>query len=197
MAKNLFDSEVFSWSGVNKSGSTVKGLLPAENSGHAEAQLAAIGITVNHVQKKAKWLVQGQLKEPKMDEILIFMRQLATMLGAGIPLAQGIEIISTGVEKFGMKIMLQKIHKEISSGVSFSDALAKFPNQFNSLMLSLVQAGEKTGNLDAILDQIASYLERMAALKARVRKAMFYPGIMLVVTLAVAAPIAGLYCASI
>lgn len=182
---------LYAWTGINKMGVEVKGMVPAENETNATAHLVAQGIEVRSLKAKPRWLVRGQLKDPKLADIVIVMRQLTTMISAGIPLVSSIEIIANGVEKISVRLMLMDIYRSVSGGTTFAEALAKYPKQFNKLACSLISAGEQSGTLDIILDQVATYMERIQILRMRIKKAMFYPVIMLVVTLSVAVLLLG------
>lgn len=190
--KSMFEGfEVFAWSGVNKFGMAVDGLIPAESTMNAETILHQQGVSISTLKQKPKWLVAGELKDPKLPDIMLFTRQLSTMVSAGVPLAQAVEIIANGSEKINVRIMLTKIHRDIASGIRFADALAKFPKQFNQLVRNLIAAGESSGTLDIVLNQAADYMERIAILRGRIKKAMFYPIIMFAVTGAVAVLLLG------
>lgn len=182
---------IYAWSGINRSGTQADGVMPAESEAAAMAQLMAQGVEVRSLKMKPRWMVYGQLRPPKGQDIMIIMQQLSTMIAAGIPLIGALEIIANGSEKVSVRVMLMNIYRNVSSGIKFSDSLARYPQQFNKLVTSLISAGEESGTLDVILNQIANYLERMQILRMRVKKAMFYPVIMLVVTSAVAVLLLG------
>ena len=113
------------------------------------------------------------------------------MVAAGIPLVQALEITASGTEKLSMKALVLAISKDVTAGCAFAEALQKHPRYFNRLICSLVNSGETSGTLDTVLDQIAGYLERLEVLKRRIKKAMYYPIIMLTVTLVVAVILLG------
>jgi type IV pilus assembly protein PilC len=182
---------IYEWIGINKVGMEAKGMIPAESDGIAMAQLVAQGIEIRSLKMKPRWMVHGKLKAPKSGEIVVLMQQLSTMIGAGIPLVSGLEIIANGADKMSVKLMIMNVYRDVSSGIKFAVALARYPKQFNKLVTSLIAAGEESGTLDVILNQIANYLERMETLRSRVKKAMYYPVIMLVVTSVVATLLLG------
>lgn len=182
---------IYEWVGINKAGLDAKGMLPAESDAAALAQLTAQGVDVRSLKMKPRWMVMRQLKPPSSAEVVIVMQQISTMIAAGIPLITALEIIANGAEKVSVKLMIMDIYRSVSSGTKFADALTKYPKQFNKLVTGLVAAGEESGTLDVILNQIANYLERMEILRSRVKKAMYYPVIMLVVTGAVATLLLG------
>ncbi len=182
---------IYEWTGTNKIGLEATGMIPAESDTVAMAQLIAQGVEIRTLKMKPRWMVRGKLKPPKSVEMVVVMQQLSTMISAGIPLVGALEIIANGAEKVSIKLMVMNIYRDVSGGVKFAVALTKYPKQFNKLVTGLVAAGEESGTLDVILNQIANYLERMEVLRSRVKKAMYYPVIMLVVTSAVATLLLG------
>src|SRR6202041_1327645 len=108
----------------------------------------------------------------KAEDISIFSRQLATMLGAGIPLVQAFEIIGSGHEKPAMQKLVLDIKGDVEGGTSLHEALAKHPLYFDDLFVNLVEAGEQSGALETLLDKIATYKEKTEALKKKVKKAL-------------------------
>ena len=169
----------FVYEGVNKKGSRVKGETEALNEGLAKAELRRIGI--NPVSMKKKRVKKGGKKKIIGKDIAIFSRQLATMMTAGVPLVQSFEIIGRGHENPNMSAMLLDIKANIESGNTLADALAKHPDQFDDLYVSLVGAGEQSGALEALLDKIATYKEKSESMKAKIKKAMTYPAVVVAV----------------
>ncbi|NQT95312.1 MAG: type II secretion system F family protein [Candidatus Omnitrophica bacterium] len=111
----------------------------------------------------------------KLDDLVIFTRQLATMVEAGIPLVNVLDILSQQIEKKGFKAVIAKIRDDVETGSSFSQGLAKHPNIFSQLYINMVKAGESSGLLDEILNRVSTYLEKTAALQRKVKSAMVYP----------------------
>ncbi len=173
----------FVYEGVNKKGSRVKGETEALNEGLAKAELRRIGI--NPVSMKKKRIKKGGKKKIVGKDIAIFSRQLATMMTAGVPLVQSFEIIGRGHENPNMSAMLLDVKANIESGNTLADALAKHPDQFDDLYVSLVGAGEQSGALEALLDKIATYKEKSESMKAKIKKAMTYPAVVVVVAFVV------------
>jgi type IV pilus assembly protein PilC len=114
-------------------------------------------------------------KKVKLDDLVIFSRQLSTMVEAGIPLVNVLDILGQQVEKKGFAAVIKKIRDDVETGSSFSQALTKHPRIFSSLYINLVKAGESSGMLDQILNRVASYLEKTSALQRKVKSAMVYP----------------------
>ncbi len=176
----------YEWQGINRKGQKVKGETVAADETALKAQLRKQAIAVSKVKKKAKPLFQFGNKIKPVD-ICVITRQIATMLGAGVPLVQALEIIGKGCEKAPLRIMLEEIHSEVSSGSTLSDSLRKHPVFFDDLYCDLVTSGEQSGALDRIYDRIATYKEKAEALKAKIKKAMTYPAIVVSVAIIVTA----------
>jgi type IV pilus assembly protein PilC len=119
------------------------------------------------------------------EDIAVFSRQLATMMGAGIPMVQAFEIIGNGHEKPAMQKLVLDIKSNIEGGSTLHESLAKHPLYFDSLFVNLVEAGEQAGALESLLDKIATYKEKTEALKKKIKKALFYPAAVLIVAVVV------------
>jgi type IV pilus assembly protein PilC len=187
MATKQVKLQTFVWQGRDKSGNVTKGKLDAANVATARAQLRRQGITPKKVGKESISIFSNRSKAIKPLDIAFFTRQMATMLKSGVPLLQSLEIVAGGSEKDKMKKMLYDIRNDVSGGSDFSTALSKFPIFFDNLYCNLVKAGEQSGALDAMLDRIATYKEKIEALKAKIRKAMTYPAAVVVVGIIVTA----------
>lgn len=174
--------DVFIWHGVNRKGKKINGELPANNVLELKAQLRKQGITPSKVKKKAKPLfgLSGD-KAITPGDIAIISRQIATMLGAGVPLVQTIEMIGKGHNNGNMQKLLGEIVHKLSSGIPLSDCLRDHPRQFDDLYCDLVASGEQSGSLETIYDRIATYKEKAEALKAKIKKAMTYPIAVLII----------------
>lgn len=187
MATKQVKLQTFVWQGRDKSGNVTKGKLDAANVATARAQLRRQGITPKKLGKESISIFSNRSKAIKPLDIAFFTRQMATMLKSGVPLLQSLEIVAGGSEKDKMKKMLYDIRNDVSGGSDFSTALSKFPIFFDDLYCNLVKAGEQSGALDAMLDRIATYKEKIEALKAKIRKAMTYPAAVVVVGIIVTA----------
>lgn len=174
--------DVFSWHGVNRKGKKINGELSAKSLIELKAQLRKQGITPSKVKKKAKPLfgMTGD-KAITPGDIAVISRQIATMLGAGVPLVQTIEMIGKGHSNGNMQKLLTEIGNKLSSGIPLSDCLRDHPRQFDDLYCDLVASGEQSGSLETIYDRIATYKEKAEALKAKIKKAMTYPIAVLVI----------------
>jgi type IV pilus assembly protein PilC len=173
----------FAWEGKDKKGNRVKGRSLAPDEVVLRSELRRQGIVAQKVKKQASAMKSGG--KPKPEDIALFSRQLATMLGAGIPLVQAFEIVGNGHDKPSVQKLILDIKADIESGTSLHESLAKHPLYFNDLYINLVEAGEQAGALEGLLDKIATYQEKSEAIKKKVKKALFYPAAVLVVALVV------------
>ena len=138
---------------------------------------------INADIKLPKFLNFGS--KPNTRDVSLFSRQFATVINAGLPVVQSLSILQKQAEKEGLKDALKAVREDVETGLPLSDALMKFPGIFNRLYIYLVKAGEVSGNLDGILDRIASYQEKQQALKGKIKSALTYPVVVLVIALAV------------
>jgi type IV pilus assembly protein PilC len=179
----LFD---FVYNGTNRRGEKVKGETTSRNIEIAKAQLRKQGITVKNIKKKPKPLFQMK-KAIKAIDIAIFVRQLATMMKAGVPLVQSFEIVADSLDNPTMKELVLQLKSDIESGTNFETALRRHPRYFDDLFCSLVGAGEQSGALETMLERVATYKEKSELLKAKIKKAMKYPIAVIVVAIIVTA----------
>jgi len=186
--KALKQPDLFIWTGTDKRGIKIKGQYRGSNPNLIKADLRKQGIKPISVRKKSKLFSNATAKKkiiPK--DLAVFFRQLATMMSAGVPLVQSFEIIGRGHENAGMRELILSVKAEVESGTSLSDSLAKHPLHFDELVISLVNAGEHAGVLETLLDKIATYKEKTEYLKAKIKKAMFYPTAVIIVAIIVTA----------
>jgi len=177
--------DIFIWSGVNRKGKKISGELSATNMLELKAQLRKQGITPGKVKKKPKSLFGSNDKKIIPADIAIVTRQIATMLGAGVPLVQTVEMIGKGHNNGNMQKLLGDISNKLQSGIPLSDCLRDHPRYFDDLYCDLVSSGEQSGALETIYDRIATYKEKAEALKSKIKKAMTYPISVLVIALIV------------
>jgi len=166
---------VFAYAGKARGGKFVTAEISADNRDAAIDQLRSRGVTATTIEEKKK-AVFGEKKQKITDkDIVIFTRQFATMIGAGLPLVQCLEILSSQCDNktFGKRI--GEVKNDVESGTTFADALKKHPNVFSSLYVNMVQAGEIGGALDVTLIRLAAQLEKAAKLKGQIKAAMVYP----------------------
>lgn len=178
----------FEWEGKDRTGNKSKGKIDAESLLIAKSHLKKQGVIPTKVRKQSEFsLFSNKDKPVKAVDIAFFTRQMSTMLNAGVPLLQGLDIVANGTEKHKLKHMIYAIRDYINSGGDFSSALRKHPRHFDDLTCSLVEAGEQSGSLETMLDRIATYKEKVESLKAKIRKALTYPSAVVGVGFAVTA----------
>ena len=182
---SISQMQTFTWVGIDKRGVKIKGEQVSKNASLVKAALRQQGINPQSVKAKAKPLFGKAGKTIKGRDIAIFSRQLATMMSAGVPMVQGFEIVAGGQTNPRMKDMLTDIKTSIEGGSALHESLGKYPVQFDELFVNLVKAGESAGVLDTVLDTIASYKENIESLKGKIKKAMFYPAIVIAVAILV------------
>lgn len=185
MATQSTKMQTFTWEGKDRAGKTVKGEVNGPNQATAKAQLRKQGVNVNKVKKKSKPLFSKSKKKIKPMDIAIFTRQLATMMKAGVPLVQSFDIVADGLDNPSMRDLILEIKNDVASGAGLAPALEKHPRYFDDLFCNLVGAGEHSGALETMLDRVAVYKEKTEQLKAKIKKAMTYPTIVMVVAVVV------------
>lgn len=176
----------FNWKGKNSYGEKRKGVIEAPNIEAARAHLKKIRVTPTKLKEKPKDLFENvDMFKPKVTgkDVVIFTRQLSTMIDAGLPLVQGLEILGNQQENPTFKKILQQVRTDVETGTTFADALKKHPKVFDSLFCNMVEAGEIGGILDTILARLAIFMEKAMTLKKRVKGAMTYPIICLCISI--------------
>jgi type IV pilus assembly protein PilC len=176
--------KVFKWEGKSSKGNIVKGELTAESKEEVQSYLRKQRVLPKNITEKSKPLFSGLgagvIKE---KDIVIFTRQFATMIGAGLPLIQALDILAKQTENKTFATVIGEIKAEVEGGSTFADALRKHPKVFDALYANMVAAGEVGGILDTILVRLAGYIEKAQALKRKVKSAMVYP--LVVISIAV------------
>ena len=168
--------DIFTWTGVNRKGKKISGELSAKNTIELKAQLRKQGITPGKVKKKPKSLFGGSNEKAiQAKDMSVVTRQIATMLSAGVPLVQTIEMIGKGDSNPKMQRLLADIGAKLQTGIPLSDCLREHPLYFDDLYCDLVHSGEQSGALEGIYGRIATYKEKSEALKSKIKKAMVYP----------------------
>jgi type IV pilus assembly protein PilC len=158
-----------------RSGQKQSGSMQAENRQQALIQLTNKGLTLEKLtEQKTRVTAKGN-KRVKTTDLLIFTRQLSTIVSAGLPLLQGLDILAEQTDDPNFRVVIDAVATEVESGETFSDALRKFPKAFPDLYVSMVRSGEAGGDLDGVLLQLADYLEASEDLKRRIKSAMTYP----------------------
>ncbi len=175
----------YTWEGLNRNGDKVNGVLESNSIAIAKVTLRNQGIIIKKIAVKRKPFFDRKNKKITQAEIAAFSRQLATMLQAGIPLIQSFEIVSKGQKNARMQTLIGDIKKEVESGLTLAESLQKHPVYFNELFCSLVDAGERSGSLEIMLDKVATYKEKVESIKKKIKKALTYPIAVLVIALIV------------
>jgi len=179
------DNILFEWEGKDAKGQKQKGLASSPSADLVKAKLRRQGIVAPKVKKKRK--ARGGGEKITAGDIAIFARQLTTMMGAGVPMVQSFEIVANGMDNKNMRDMVMGLKSEVESGSNLTQSLRKYPDQFDDLFCSLVEAGEQSGTLETLLGEIANYKEKSESLKKKIKKAMFYPVAVLIVAFIVTA----------
>jgi type IV pilus assembly protein PilC len=161
----------YAWEGKDRNGKLVRGEMRAPSDTVVQATLRKQGISVTKIRKN---VMRGGGKVTEKD-ITLFTRQLATMMKAGVPLLQAFDIVGRGHSNPSVGRLLLEIKQTVETGSSMSQAFRKYPQHFDALYCNLVAAGEQAGILDTLLDRLATYKEKILAIKAQIKSALFYP----------------------
>ena len=172
----------FEWGGINKAGVKIRGESQAINENFLRAELRRQGISPKFIKKKSNRITGGAIKAVDISH---FARQLTTMMRAGVPMVQSLDIIAAGHEKPAMQKLIKQLTTDIESGADLASALAKHPMHFDDLFVNLIRAGEQAGTLEDMIDKVATYKEKTETMKAKVKKAMMYPISVLIVAVIV------------
>jgi type IV pilus assembly protein PilC len=171
----------FHWEGRDRTGKVLRGEMKAGGQNVVMTTLRRQGITVIKVKKQRK-ARGGRVKE---KDITLFTRQLATMMRAGVPLLQSFEIVAKGCENAAVAKLFMDIKGDVETGSSLSQAFRKYPLYFDGLFCNLIGAGEQAGILEDLLDRLATYKEKIAAIKGQIKSALFYPASVMIVAVIV------------
>lgn len=183
----------FEYKARDRTGKVITATMEAATERDVAAYIREKGMYVSEIKSPKKglnadiklpaWLDVGS--KPNLRDVTIFSRQFATVINAGLPVVQSLSILQRQADKQGLKDALKKIREDVETGLPLSEAMAKFPKIFNRLYIYLVRAGEASGNLDAILERIASYMEKQQALRGKLKSALTYPVVVMVIALGV------------
>lgn len=177
---------LYQYSAKDTKGQTVTGILQAANELEAADILHRKDLVVVSIVTSKATSIKSKAsnKKVKLDDLVIFSRQLATMIGAGIPLVNALGILAEQIENENLKNIIGEVKSDIEGGISFCDALAKHPAVFSELFINMTKAGEASGMLNEILDRLATFMEKQAALNRKIASSMAYP--IVVVSMAIA-----------
>jgi type IV pilus assembly protein PilC len=175
----------FEWEGKDRQGKHVRGETRAAGENQLQASLRRQGITTTRIRKRR----MGRGKRIKPRDIALFTRQLATMMKAGVPLLQAFDIVGRGNSNPNVSRLLADLRADVETGTSLSAAFRKFPQQFSDLYCNLIEAGEAAGILESILERLATYMEKVEGIKAKIKSALMYPVAVILVAFIVVAVI--------
>lgn len=176
----------FSWEGRDRAGKTLRGELRASSQTVVVSTMRRQGIVVTKIKRVKMRAGGGKVKDA---DVTLFTRQLATMMKSGVPLLQAFDIVAKGTDKAAVAKLFTEIKGDVETGTSLSRAFRKYPLYFDSLFCNLVGAGEQAGILDDLLDRLATYKEKIEAIKGKIKSALFYPIAVLAVAFIVVAVI--------
>jgi type IV pilus assembly protein PilC len=180
-ASNSVKEFVFEWEGKDRKGKQVRGEIRAASENIVQASLRRQGVLPSKIKKRSTR--SGKAIKPK--DIAIFTRQFATMMKAGVPLLQTFDIVGRGNPNPNVTKLLSDIRSEVETGTALSSAFRKYPKYFNALYCNLIEAGETAGILEALLDRLATYMEKTEAIKSKIKSALMYPIAVVVVAFVV------------
>ena len=173
------------WTGKGPGGRKVGGEIIAAQKVEVERILGGQNVIVRNIRRKGG--VGGGMGRIKPRDIMLFARQMATMIRAGVPVLQAFQVVAESIKKPAMSALVQELMNDVAAGASFSDALKRHPEHFDRLFANLVEAGEQSGSLDRMLERVATYKEKIELLKGRVKKALWYPAAVIAVGIGVTA----------
>ncbi len=170
----------FSYVARTRSGKRQRGTASADNRQTLTQTLQKQGLTLERIEERPAGFLGTLIGKQrpvkvKSSEVMIFTRQLSTIVNAGLPLLQGLDILAEQTEDVKFAKVIREIGQAVEAGETFSEALKRYPRVFPDLYVSMVRAGEASGDLDGVLVQLAEYMEAMAELRRRIRSAMTYP----------------------
>ncbi|PXX99226.1 type II secretion system F family protein [Halomonas sp. LBP4] len=173
------------WNGKGPNGRKVSGEIIAAKKAEVEKELSGQNIMVKTIRRKGG--LGGGMGKIKPRDIMLFSRQMATMIRAGVPMLQAFQVVAESLKKPAMSALVQELMNDVAAGSSFSEALRRHPQYFDRLFANLVEAGEQSGSLDRMLERVAAYKEKIESLKGRVKKALWYPAAVIAVGFGVTA----------
>ena len=179
---------IYLWEGKNRGNIVQKGEMEAASEDVVRANLGRLRITPTKIKKKPKDIFENvAFLQPKVTQkdVILFCRQFSTMIDAGLPIIQCMDILHAQQENVTFKKMLKNIKEQVESGATLADSLKKYPKQFDDLFVNMVAAGEAGGILDTILRRLSAYMEKAARLKAQVKGAMTYPIVTIIIAILV------------
>ncbi len=181
----------FEYTVKDKAGRTIKGDIEAPDKKQALASLRGKGMLILKLEATRKGgalfssFKMGKKVKVKMDELVIFSRQLATMIGAGITIVSALDTLAEQVENVGFKGVLQDVRDSVNTGSSLSEAMGKYTAVFSAFFVNMVRAGESSGMLDDVLERVAAYMEKTNSLQKKIKSALIYPSVVIFMAFAI------------
>ena len=174
---------VYTYKAKDITGRTINATLEAQGQAFVVDAIRKKGLTIisieESVEKKKKGISFAIKKKIKVDDLVVFARQLATMIDAGIPLVQGLDILSEQIEHKEFRNIVSRVRNDVETGSTLSEAIGRHPKVFSQLFVNMVRAGESSGMLDDIMDRLAGYLEKSSALQRKISSALVYPAVVI------------------
>ena len=170
----------YAYTAVDRSGKTVRGKIDADSQQLVLARLQEQGYHVTGLTEQKKWSFTARSKRVRLDVLVVFSRQLATMINAGISIVRCLDILGNQLKDPVLKSVVGQTMRDVKNGISLTDALAKHGNVFSKLYVNMVRAAELSGTLDEILDRLAGFLEYEMEVRTKIKSAMMYPIIVLI-----------------
>ena len=182
----------FTYVARNTQGKVIRGTTEAQNQGMVARILRDQGLIPTTIDAgvavgKASARVAGKGGKIKLEDLVIITRQFATMIRAGLPMIEVLNILAEQADKRALKVVMRQIEHDVESGASLTEALVKHPKVFNTFYISMIRAGEAGGMLDSILDQVATYLEKVASIQRKIKSAVMYPAVVSTVAMSITA----------
>jgi len=169
----------YRWTGRDRDGKTVSGVITAASEAEAKEEIKRRDLIILSISEKTRRQVFSRPGIPKpkvkMKDLAVFTRQLATMISAGIPMLESLEVLAEQTDDPGFRHTLNQICDDVRAGTDLSDALAKHPRVFKELFVNMIRAGESSGKIDEILNRLAEYMEATEALRQEIKSAVTYP----------------------
>ena len=179
---------VYKYTAKNTNAQSLSGLLEAGSLIEAQNILHNKGLVIVSLNPApVNFLKKNMSRKVSLEALVIFSRQLATMIDSGITLVAALEILKDQIDDKALAAIVQRMYKDVEEGKSFCDSIAKYPVAFSEFYINMIRAGETSGKLDEVLERLALYLEKTAALRRKVRSSMVYPVVIIIMALSITA----------
>ncbi len=182
---------VFQYAAKAADGKTISGTAEAADQNTVAKMLREKGLVPTSIRQGGAGAAKGPKKRRgkggrvKIDDMVVFSQQMAVMIRAGLPLIEVLDILGEQTERRSLAAVVRQVERDVEGGLSLTEAMVKHPNVFNQFFLSMIRAGEASGMLDTILDQVATYMERIASLQRKIKSAIMYPATVTVVAIGI------------